>query len=251
MSLSLKRSVASATLILALAGCAVVPPNSGENPADPWETMNRQTYAFNAKLDELILHPLAVNYVEYVPNPVQTGVTNFFHNLGEPGNVINNLLQGKLGDGCVSFARFLINSTVGVVGIFDVASHMSLAYAPEDFGQTLGSWGVPQGPYIVWPMLGYSTARDSVGLVATAAMNPLTYVGAGDSDYHWVPYVATGLYTVSLRAELLATDAMMNTALDPYVAIRDAYLQHRLSLVWDGNPPIELPVDEFEDEDLQ
>lgn len=251
MSLCLKRSVVGVALTLALVSCAVVPPNSGENPADPWETLNRQTYAFNAKFDELILHPLAVNYVEYVPSPMRTGVTNFFNNTGEPSNVINNFLQGKVGDGFVSIARFLINTTIGVLGIFDVASHMSLTFAPEDFGQTLGVWGMPQGPFIVLPMFGYSTVRDGIGLAASTALNPLTYIGTGDNDYHWVPYVATGIFTVNLRAELLPTDAMVNTALDPYVAVRDAYLQHRLSVVWDGNPPIELPVDEFEDEDFQ
>ena len=250
MSFSLKHCVLGVTLATSMVGCAVVPPHSGENPADPFETVNRQTHAFNMKLDELILHPLAVNYVEYVPKPVQIGVSNFFQNLGELDNTLNNLLQGKLADSGVSFVRFLVNSTIGVAGIFDVASHWNLAHAPEDFGQTLGKWGVPQGPYIVWPMLGYSTVRDSIGKGVSAAMSPMTYVSEADQEWHWLAWSASGVYMVNERAKLLATDAMLGTALDPYVAIRDAYLQHRLSMVWDGNPPIELPVDEFEDEEF-
>lgn len=250
MSQFLWRFLVIGTLVSGLSACAVVPPNTGENPSDPWETMNRQTYAFNMKVDELILHPLAVNYREYVPTPVQSSVRNFFHNLGEPGNSINNLLQGKVEAGCVSLARFLINSTVGIVGFFDVASHMNLTHSPEDFGETLGVWGVSQGPYIVWPLLGFSTVRDSIGLAFTTASNPMTYMFMGDTDYPWVPWTASAIYPVTVRADLLASDAVIQTALDPYVAVRDAYLQHRLSLVWDGNPPLELPVDEFEDEQL-
>lgn len=247
---SLTRVAMVGTLACSLAACAVVPPNSGESPVDPWETINRQTYAFNMKVDELILRPLAINYSEHVPIPIQSSVRSFFQNLGEPSNTINNFLQGKVGAGCVSFARFLINSTVGVIGFFDVASHMNLSHTPEDFGETLGVWGVPQGPYVVWPLLGFSTVRDSVGLAFSTATNPMTYMFMGDTDYPWVPWTASAIYPITVRADLLSSDAVIQTALDPYVAVRDAYLQHRLSLVWDGNPPIELPVDEFEDEEL-
>lgn len=114
MSSMLKTSLAAIALASVLTSCAVVPPTSGDNPNDPWETFNRQTHAFNMTLDERILHPIAQRYVEYVPNPVQDGVSNFFSNLGEPGNMLNNLLQGKVKEGAVSFARFLINSTVGI-----------------------------------------------------------------------------------------------------------------------------------------
>ena len=146
MKTTLKRSLIAIALSSALASCAVVPPNSGENPNDPWETFNRQTHAFNMTMDEYVLHPIAQSYADYVPTPVQDGVSNFFSNLGEPGNMLNNFLQGKFKEGAVSFARFLINSTVGIAGLFDVASHMNLEYAPEDFGETLGTWGVGPGP---------------------------------------------------------------------------------------------------------
>ena len=130
MKTTLKRSLIAIALSSALASCAVVPPNSGENPNDPWETFNRQTHAFNMTMDEYVLHPIAQSYADYVPTPVQDGVSNFFSNLGEPGNMLNNFLQGKFKEGAVSFARFLINSTVGIAGLFDVASHMNLEYAP-------------------------------------------------------------------------------------------------------------------------
>ncbi len=241
----MKKTILAVALAATLTGCAVVPPNSGENPADPWETMNRQTHAINMKLDKLILHPLAVNYVEHVPETVRGSVSNFFDNLAEPRNTINNLLQGKFSDGFVSFARFLINSTVGVVGLFDVASHWNINHHPEDFGQTLGRWGVPNGPYVVLPLMGYCTVRETVGLGLNWAVNPMSHL---DSDYRWATLSAGGIWTVEQRAQLLSTDMMLATALDPYIAIRDAYLQQRLNLVWDGNPPITLPVDEFEDD---
>lgn len=251
MSNTLKRSVVAIAVTSALAGCAVVPPNSGENPNDPWETFNRQTHAFNMTMDEYVLHPIAKGYADYVPTPVQEGVSNFFSNLGEPGNMLNNILQGKFKQGAVSFARFLINSTVGIAGLFDVASRMELEYSPEDFGETLGSWGVGPGPYIVWPFLGPSTVRDTVALPVDWAMEPTTYV-FWDRDERYPYAIGLGvLRVIDTRAKLLATDAMLQTALDPYVAVREAYLQNRENLVWDGNPPLVLIEDEFEDEDYE
>ena len=251
MLTALKRTLLALALSSALASCAVVPPNSGENPKDPWETFNRQTHAFNMTLDEYVLHPIAKGYAEYTPEPVQEGVRNFFSNLGEPGNMLNNFLQGKFKAGVVSFARFLINSTVGVVGLFDVASHMDLKYSPEDFGETLGSWGVGPGPYIVWPLLGPSTVRDTAATPVDWAADPATWVFWDHSER--TPYaIGLGaLKVVDTRAKLLSTDGMLQTALDPYVAVREAYLQNRENLVWDGNPPLELIEDEFEDEDFE
>ena len=135
---ALSLSIVGGACVLLLASCAVVPPTSGDNPNDPWETFNRQTHAFNTAMDEYILHPVAVSYTENVPQPVQDGVSNFFSNLREPGNVLNNFLQGKFKDGFVSIGRFLVNTTIGVGGIFDVATHMNMQHSPEDFGQTLG-----------------------------------------------------------------------------------------------------------------
>ena len=243
------KSLLAITLTLALAGCAVVPSNAGDNPKDPLESINRQTHVLNMTLDEYVLHPVAQSYVDYVPEPIRDSVHNAYANLREPRNAINNLLQGKVSDSAVSVARFLINSTIGIVGLFDVAGHMNLERAPEDFGQTLGAWGVPAGPYIVWPLLGPSTVRDTVGYPFDVAAEPTTYLYWGESDL--IPYsLAQGaLYVVDTRAGLLATDAMLATAVDPYVAVREAYLQNREFEVWDGNPPIVFPADEFEDED--
>lgn len=248
MSTTLKRSVLAIALTSVLASCAVVPPNSGENPNDPWETFNRQTHAFNMTMDEYILHPIAQGYADYVPQPVQSGVDNFFSNLGEPGNMLNNFLQGKFKEGAVSIARFLINTTVGIAGLFDVASHMNLEYSPEDFGETLGTWGVGPGPYIVWPLLGPSTARDTASIPVDWATYPPTYYFWGESDK--TPYAIglAALDAVNARAKLLSTDGMLQTALDPYVAVREAYLQNRENLIWDGNPPLKLMEDEFEDD---
>lgn len=251
MKTTLKRSLIAIALSSALASCAVVPPNSGENPNDPWETFNRQTHAFNMTMDEYVLHPIAQSYADYVPTPVQDGVSNFFSNLGEPGNMLNNFLQGKFKEGAVSFARFLINSTVGIAGVFDVASHMNLEYAPEDFGETLGTWGVGPGPYIVWPFLGPSTARDTASIPVDWATDPTTYIFWDRSERYPYAVGLGALKVIDTRAKLLATDAMLQTALDPYVAVREAYLQNRENLVWDGNPPLVLIEDEFEDEDYE
>lgn len=249
MLTTLKRSLVAVALSSALASCAVVPPNSGENPNDPWETFNRQTHAFNMTLDEYVLHPVAKGYADYVPDPIQDGVSNFFSNLGEPGNMLNNFLQGKFKRGIVSLGRFLINTTIGIGGIFDVASHMNLEYAPEDFGETLGVWGVKSGPYIVWPFLGPSTVRDTFSIPVDWATYPPTYYFWGEGDKTGYAIALGALDVINTRAQLLATDAMLQTALDPYVAVRDAYLQNRENKVWDGNPPLVLMHDEFEDED--
>lgn len=161
----MKRTALIASLAAAmLAGCASVPPNSGENKADPWETMNRQTYAFNTTVDHYVFRPVAKGYKAVTPKPVRTCVSNMMDNLTEPRNAVNNVLQGKGNGAFVSFMRFIVNSTFGVFGCFDVASMGDLTPHYEDFGQTLGTWGVGNGPYLVLPLLGPSTVRDTVGL---------------------------------------------------------------------------------------
>ncbi len=245
---SLKRVALTAVLAASLGGCAVVPPSAGDCPNDPWEIFNRQTNAFNMTMDEYVLHPVATTYVEWVPEPVRNSVSNVFDNLTEPRNSLNNFLQGKVSDGFVSLARFLINSTVGVVGLFDVADHMNLKAAPEDFGQTLAVWGVPSGPYVVWPMLGPSTVRDSVaGVPMDWVAQPSFWLFTDSEDWKYsLPLMA--LNAVDMRVRLLPADAMLKTALDPYVAMREAYLSNRNNLVYDGNPPLVLQADEFEDD---
>lgn len=237
----------SATVTLMLGGCAVVPPQSGTNPSDPWETFNRQTHAFNGEMDRIFLRPVTQKYVDYVPDRVRQSVSNAFSNIGEPMNMINNWLQGKWSAGCVSGARFLINSTVGVLGLFDVASQMNLQEAPEDFGQTLGVWGVASGPYVVWPLLGPSSIRDTAGGAVDTLTSPMLYA-LHDQKEGW-KFSYLGVKTIDWRAQMLPADALLNSALDPYVAVRDAYLSNRTNLIFDGNPPMMLLKDEFEDED--
>lgn len=231
-----------------LVGCAVVPPGAGENPNDPWEVFNRQTNAFNVTMDEHILHPIAVTYVEWVPEPVRDSVSNVFDNLTEPRNSLNNFLQGKFRDGFVSLARFLVNSTVGLVGLFDVADHMDLKAAPEDFGQTLATWGVPTGPYVVWPFLGPSTVRETVAMAPFDLVAQPTFWLFSDSDDWKYSLPLMALNVVDMRVRLLPADAMLQSAIDPYVAMREAYLNNRINLIYDGNPPLVLQADEFEED---
>ena len=243
----MKKTLLAVTLSATLAGCAAVPPTAGENPNDPWEAFNRQTNEFNMTLDDYVLRPVTECYVDWVPEPVRDSVSNFFDNLTEPRNTINNILQGKIGDGFVSLVRFVINTTVGVVGLFDVADKMDLKAAPEDFGQTLAVWGVPSGPYIVWPFLGPSTIRESVGSGADIFSQPTYWAYSNSEDWKYgVPL--TALSVVDMRSRLLAADAMLKSAIDPYVAMREAYLNNRINQIYDGNPPLVLQVDEFEDE---
>ena len=244
----MKKTVLTVALTASLAGCAVVPPGAGENPNDPWEAFNRQTNEFNMTLDDYVLRPVTEFYVDWVPEPVRDSVSNFFDNLTEPRNSLNNFLQGKVSEGFVSLVRFVINTTVGAVGFFDVADKMDLKAAPEDFGQTLAVWGVPSGPYIVWPFFGPSTLRETVGMVPMDYVaQPAVWIFSSSEDLKYSAPLM-GVNVVDMRSRLLVADAMLQTALDPYVAMREAYLNNRINLIYDGNPPLVLQADEFEDE---
>lgn len=244
----MKNVALAVALSATLVGCAVVPPNAGENPNDPWEIFNRQTSAFNMTMDDYVLRPVTQHYVDWVPEPVRDSVSNFFDNLTEPRNSLNNFLQGKVSDGFVSLARFVINTTVGVVGLFDVADKMELKAAPEDFGQTLAVWGVPTGPYVVWPLLGPSTVRETVAMAPVDLVAQPTFWIFSDSEGWKYSVPLMGLNVIDMRSRLLAADAMLQSAIDPYVAIREAYLNNRINLIYDGNPPLVLEPDEFEDD---
>ena len=216
-----------------LVGCVSVPADAGRNPADPWETYNRQMFEINDRVDRAVLKPLAKAYVEVVPQPVRDCASNLFSNLNDVPNALNNLLQAKPGRAVSDICRVVINSTVGLLGCFDVASKMGLEKSDEDFGQTLGRWGVGQGSYFVWPLLGPSTVRDSVGRVAGFYTDPLDRV-----DHVRTRSVITGVRVIDLRAGLLPAEKVIDgAALDRYQFIRDAYFQRRLNLVHDGNPP--------------
>lgn len=223
------RNLALVLLLTGAAGCATV----GSDPRDPFETFNRHMYTFNEGLDQDLLKPVATAYKEVMPEPVRTWVRNFFANLADLWIGANNLLQGKPGDMVVDWARFAFNTTFGVLGINDVATEMGLEKHDEDFGQTLGRWGMADGNYHVWPIFGSRTSRDSVGTVVDWFADPVRYV-----DKASVRWTARGLRLVSNRADLLdASRILEEAALDKYVFQRDAYLQRRRSLIYDGNPP--------------
>lgn len=215
---------------LGLAGCATV---EYPDPSDPFEGFNRSVYQFNEALDDAIFKPVGRGYNAIVPEPVNRSVTNFFNNLEDVRSAINNLLQFKVGRAFSDVGRVAINSTVGIAGLFDVASNMDFPRYDEDFGQTLGTWGVASGPYLVLPLLGPSSVRDGVGTVVNWYTHPLAYVN--DDTLQWG---LVGLDLVDTRADLLnASRVLEQAALDPYAFLRDAYLQRRQNLVYDGNPP--------------
>ena len=217
---------------LLLAGCAEVPPNAGENPADPYEAFNRNVYAFNDALDRAVAKPVAKAYVEWTPDFVQTGVSNAMDNLGEPTNTVNNLLQGKADAGIGTLFRFLVNSTFGIAGLFDVASEIGLEKAPEDFGQTLGVWGVESGSYLVMPVLGPTSTRDVTRYPVGWATAPMTWA-LWNEDWYW----GAGLWLVDgidARARLLELEKFRESTVDEYAAVRDAYLAARRRAVADG-----------------
>ena len=214
-----------------LAGCASVPPT--EEASDPLEPVNRLIYRFNDKVDRFALKPLAQGYEKAVPTPVRRSVHNFFSNLWEPRTIVNDLLQGKFEQGLQDTLRFAFNTTAGIGGLFDVATPMQLPRHREDFGQTLGRWGIGEGWYLVLPILGPSNVRDAVSLFPDYALDPVTR-----HDEVRERNVLYGVRTVDARARLLhATRLRESAAVDPYLFTRESYRQHRWDRIWDGNPP--------------
>ncbi|WP_078121916.1 MlaA family lipoprotein [Thiosocius teredinicola] len=220
-------------MTLGLGGCA---SGVDRDPRDPLESYNRAMYSFNESVDNAVLKPLARGYNYITPAPVNKGVTNFFNNLADVRSAINNLLQFKIGRAFSDVGRVAVNSTIGILGLIDVASNMDLPRYNEDFGQTLGVWGLDSGPYVVLPFFGPSSARDGVGVVVDWFTDPVTYVE--DDAVRWS---LRGLNVVDKRADLLnASRVLDEAALDPYAFVRDAYLQRRQDQVYDGNPPPEV-----------
>lgn len=222
------RLAAGAALLAFLAGCATGP---NANPRDPFEPLNRNVSTFNEALDKAVLKPVATAYKEVTPAPVRTGVANFFGNLGDLWSFVNSVLQLKPQGAAENFMRFSFNTVFGFAGVLDIASEMGIDRHKEDFGQTLGRWGVPAGPYLVIPLLGPSTVRDA---------SALTVDGSGDL-VRQVDHVRTRnqLYTlraVETRANLLRAGSVLDeAALDKYSFTRDAYLQYRRADVYDEN----------------
>ncbi len=230
-------SAALLALVLLSTGCATGP---NANPKDPLEPMNRKIAVFNDTLDDNVLKPVATGYQDYTPQFLQTGVSNFFRNLSDVLSTLNNGLQLKGHDTAESFMRVTVNTVFGIYGIFDVATHIGLERHPEDFGQTLGYWGVPDGPYLVLPVLGPSTVRDSAVLPLEFSLDPVSNHNATAERN-----VAVVTRIVDKRASLLKTTGLLSdAAIDKYSFTRDGYLQFRRNQVYDGNPPDE---DQLED----
>lgn len=223
------RAFAGALLMCLLGGCVTLPAGHKPPPQDPWESWNRGVYRVNDKLDRAIAKPVAKTYVKYVPHPVRTGVSNFFSNLSTPTVMFNDALQGKFKAAVNDFTRFFLNSTIGVGGLFDPATHAGLDRNEEDFGQTLGKWGLKSGPFIELPVLGPSDLRDGPARLVDAYTSPQAYIG-----YVPVKYGLYTLYLVDNRAALLSLDETISNVYDPYAFVRDAYLQRRAYLISDG-----------------
>jgi phospholipid-binding lipoprotein MlaA len=213
-----------------LAGCAAAPSRD-----DPFEPMNRALYQFHDTVDTAVVKPVAQAYIDVVPQPIRTGVSNVFNNIEDLISALNGLLQGKLDKFSDDLGRVVLNTAFGVGGIFDLASMVGIERGNEDFGQTFGAWGLPQGPYLFVPFFGPTTVRDGSGAIVRVMVGPVGYIGD-------VP-VRNSLYgvgAVDLRAQALAAGAIVDTAaLDRYLFIRNAYLQRRRYLLYDGKPPPE------------
>lgn len=216
--------------MLVLQGCASV-----KNPdaRDPWESMNRSVYSFNETLDNVAVKPVAKVYVAVLPSPVRTGIHNFLGNLGDVWSLANNALQLKGQATAETFMRITVNTFFGLGGVLDVATEMRLEKRKEDFGQTLGYWGVKPGPYVVLPLLGPSTLRDTLA-------TPLDMKGDAVQQFNepTTRNVLSVTRVIDVRSDLLqSVDVIKAAALDPYTFVRDAYLQKRENDVYDGNPP--------------
>jgi phospholipid-binding lipoprotein MlaA len=226
-----RTALAWTTLALTIlcTGCA-----TARDPRDPLEPVNRKVFQFNDAVDKAITKPVAQGYRAVVPPPVRGGITNFFGNFRDVTTAVNNLLQLKVPRAASDLGRILINSTVGILGFFDVASRLGLEKHDEDFGQTLGHYGVEAGPFLMLPLLGPSTARDTVGLVGDYFTDPEFYI------FNHTPesYIVFGTRIINLRANLLAIEGLLDqSGLDQYAFLRDAYLQRRRNQIYDGNPP--------------
>lgn len=229
-------------------GCAANSTASGEeeeqssveSSVDPWEHINRPIFRFNRGVDNATLKPVATGYVQFIPSFIRSGVGNFSRNLRGPRNIVNNFLQGKGADGFSETGRFIVNSTVGLLGLVDVASKMGLDSHREDFGQTLAVWGVPDGPYVMVPFAGPQTLRDVFAFPMDVLADPLWYY-----EHDRVRYALYTLRFIDLRAGFLDVDDLLDESFDPYVRLREAYLQNRRYAVYDGDPPVD---DDFYDD---
>ena len=232
-----------ATVLLTLVGCA---STSGGNPLDPFEATNRKIDAFNDSVDQAVLRPVAKSYKDYTPDLLQTTVKNFFGNLRDMWSVVNNGLQLKPKETVETGMRVVVNSIIGLYGLLDVGTPMGLQRHTADFGQTLGYWGMPSGPYVVLPLLGPSTVRDTAALVVDQRGDPWAQINPVTSRNEGI-----ALRLVDKRAQFLGMDDRLNeVALDKYSFVRDAYLQKRRAEVRRG-PPSDADELEEKNNDLE
>ncbi|MEO8079091.1 MAG: VacJ family lipoprotein [Caldimonas sp.] len=229
------RLVAAVVGIAALAGCTTIRDARGGpgQRLDPWEKTNRKIFNFNEDVDRTVLKPVATTYSKVVPQPVRRGVSNFFSNFSDAWSAVNNILQGKFELGFEDLTRVSANTVFGLFGVLDVASEMGLEHHYEDFGQTLGRYGVGAGAYIVLPILGPSTVRDTAAMPLDRLVTPPVLINGARNQIG-----LTVLQIVNTRASLLGASRVIDDiALDKYTFVRDAYLQRRRSLVFNGEPP--------------
>ncbi len=234
-------------LVLVLSGCAT---NTSTGPVyDPYESANRKIYAFNNTVDKAILKPVARGYRFLLPDPVELGIGNFFSNLGEVTVIVNGLLQGKVKQATSDTGRFLVNSTVGVAGLFDVGTRIGLPKHRDTFGQTLGVWGVGEGPFLMLPFLGPANGRSTVGRVADGAT---TYLPPYLTDDNGVVIGARVVEIISIRARLLSAGRLLDqAALDPYLLLRDIWIKQHREATFEGRREVSLgdDFDEFDEFD--
>jgi phospholipid-binding lipoprotein MlaA len=209
---------------------------------DPWERLNRSLYSFNDAADSVSLKPIAKGYKKILPEPVRNGITNFAQNLGAPRNIVNNFLQGKPSRGVSELARFIVNSTIGLGGLIDVAAASGVEAHREDFGQTAAVWGVPAGPYVMVPFIGPQTLRDVILMPANIELDILHHVDESSiRDRLWV------LRSIDLRHRVLSLEDLLADSADPYVTLRESYLQNREFEIYDGDPPMDDDDDFYDD----
>ncbi len=221
--------------VLALSACASIQQTERVAKIDPFERVNRAVFSFNEVADDYVIKPAAEAYKFVLPEFVRTGVTNFFSNINDVLIAANNLLQGKPSNAASDIGRFLVNSTIGILGFFDVATDMGLDKNREDFGQTLAVWGVGDGPYVVLPFFGPSNVRDTVGLVVDIETDFMINTNKLNSDEK---VAVNGLRIINRRADLLdAGQLLEDAAFDKYSFLRDGYMQRRRSQIYDGEPP--------------
>ncbi len=226
------RVLCIAGLLILVSACSSQQTVPTDPERDPWEAYNRKIHAFNMGVDRYFMRPVARGYDAVMPDAPQRGVRNFFRNLGEPVTFLNQLLQGKFPDSIDTMGRFVLNTTIGLAGFFDISTKAGIPYINEDFGQTMAVWGWKDSRYLVMPFFGPYTLRDFAGRSFYGYFHPVSYMVRENDAYYLIV-----IDLLTLRAELLPFDEQLKGSPDPYVLIRDVYLQNREFNIYDGDPP--------------